>query len=329
MARPAAIVARRAIGLDLGGTRIRCACLDEHLNIVSRRETRTLADQGFETVMGRIRALIGDVLQECGASVTGIGVAAPGPLNPATGMLFSAGNLPGWENVPLAGLLQDTFHVPVYLSNDANAAAVAETMCGAARGCRNVIYLTLSTGIGSGIITDGRLLLGQQGIAAEAGFMLMLFGNTPSAWQDNASGPAIAEQARQRIAQGEQSLIRALANGEPERIDGQIIGQAARQGDALALDIVRRAGWLIGLGVANLVHLFNPQMVVLGGGVANMGELLFEPIRAAVREYCPPPYWEHLRITASELRDDAGLVGAAAAVFTSGGDLTQHLFRKD
>lgn len=306
---------------------MRGACLDVGLNILSRAETLTLADQGFERVMGHISDLVRQVMPMDRACVTGIGIAAPGPVNAAVGVLLSAGNLPGWENVPLADLLHDEFDVPVRLCNDANAAVIAETMRGAARGCRNVVYLTISTGIGSGVITDGRLLLGEQGIAADAGFMLMPVGDTPSTWQDNASGPAMARQVRERLGRGEVSVIRDLVQGDLARVDGRIIGRAARQGDALALEVVRRAGHLIGLGVANLLHLFNPQIVVIGGGVGNLGELLFEPIRAAVRTHCTRPYWENLRITASQLGDDAGVIGAAAIVLAGSSDPAEMIER--
>jgi glucokinase len=308
------------IALDLGGTRIRVARLDERLNILMRQETLTLAEQGFEPVMGRLQDLIQQALPQDGAPVTGIGVAVPGPVNPATGLLFSAENLPGWDNVPVVNILQERFGLPVFLGNDANVAALAETVLGAARGCQNVIYLTISTGIGGGIVADGKLLLGHEGLAAEAGWMFLVIDNgQPVILQDRASGLAMGQQARERLARGEPSLMRTLVNGQLDRVDGKIVGLAAQHSDALALDIVHGAARLIGVGVASLVHLFSPEMIVIGGGVSALDELLFAPVRQTVKAIVMPPYWDHLRIEPAALGEDVGLIGAAALVVTGGG----------
>jgi glucokinase len=252
-------------------------------------------------------------------SVMGIGIAAPGPLNPETGIIIESENLPGWENVPLVDLLHQSFQRPVFLGNDANAAALGEALCGAARGCRHVVYLTVGTGIGGGFIVDGRLLNGQAGMASEVGFMLLHVDHAPRNLQDEASGPALERHARDRIAGGASTLILDLVDGDLAAIDSHVVGQAAQQGDPLALELVTRAGHLIGLSASNLVHLFNPQVIVIGGGVSQLGDLLLDPIRAAVREFCIPAYWERLRIEPAALGENAGVVGAGALVVTAGG----------
>ncbi|MBC8100868.1 MAG: ROK family protein, partial [Armatimonadetes bacterium] len=186
------------ISVDLGGTRIRAARLDHTLKILERQETPTLAHLGKDATLARIQALIRTVLPTDGSTVVGIGISAPGPLNPTTGVVVAPPNLDGWHNVPLGEVLHTAFHVPVYVGNDANLAVLAEYTHGAARGSglRHVIYITHSTGIGSGIICDGRLLLGRDGLAAEVGHIpLVLDGGRVSTLEQEAAGPDMATQA--------------------------------------------------------------------------------------------------------------------------------------
>ncbi len=308
------------IGVDLGGTQIRAARLDQHLHILAREETLTLAAQGLQPTLERIKNLVRSIWPQDEGRVAGIGVSAPGPLNPSTGVVVAPPNLPGWHNVSLRDILQDTFAVPVYVGNDANVAALAETARGAAHGFRHVIYITVSTGIGGGVITDGRLLLGKEGLAAEVGHMVMVVDGKATTLEKEAAGPALARQARARIEKGEKSLIHELVKGDLAQITSKIVGQAAEASDALALEVVTRGGRILGLGITTLLHLFNPEIVVIGGGVSKMGELLFAPMRAAYQQYAiDTAYWSDLRIERSALGDDVSIVGAAALVITHGG----------
>jgi|FLYN01.1.fsa_nt_gi glucokinase len=308
------------IGVDLGGTQIRAARLDQRLHILTREQTLTLADQGLEATLDRIKNLIRAVWPQDGARVAGIGISAPGPLNPATGIIVAPPNLPGWHNVPLRDILQEAFSVPVYVGNDANVAALAETARGAAHGFRHVIYITVSTGIGGGVIMDGRLLLGKDGLAAEVGHMVMVVDGTVTTLEKEAAGPALAKQARAQIERGEKSLIHELVKGDLSQISAKTVGQAAEAGDALALEVVRRGGRIVGLGITTLLHLFNPEIVVIGGGVSKLGELLFAPMREAFQRYTiDTAYWSNLRIERAALGDDVSIVGAAALVVTQGG----------
>ncbi len=309
------------VGIDLGGTRLRAALLDHELNIVQRQEVLTLADQGPDATITRMKALVRGILStDPDAHIAGIGISAPGPANPNTGIIVAPPNLPGWHNVPLVELLQKEFGYPTYLGNDANVAALAETARGAARGFRNVIFITISTGIGGGMICDGRLLLGKDGLAAEAGHMVLVVGDKVTTLEKEAAGPALARQARARIEKGEKSLISDLCDGDLSLCSGSTVGKAAMAGDALALSIVKRAGWLIGLGMVSLLHLFNPEILVFGGGVSVLGETLFAPMREAIEQYSlDSSYWENLRIKPAELGENVSLVGAAALVTTKGG----------
>lgn len=309
------------IAVDLGGTKIRAARLDNRLNILERHQTLTLAHEGLKSTLDRIKQIIKHVLPTDGTLVTGIGISAPGPLNPITGVVVAPPNLEGWHNVPLSDILNEAFQVPVYVGNDANVAALAETLMGAARGFRHVIYVTVSTGIGSGIIVDGRLLLGEQGLAAEAGHIIMMTEDEHvSSLEKEAAGPSLARQVRERVARGEASIVREWVKGDLSKIDAVMVGQAAQQGDELAMSVVRRGGWIVGLGIVSLLHLFNPEVVVIGGGVANMGEMLFDPLRTAIQKYCiDEAYWRNLKIAPAMLGDNVSIIGAASLVATRGG----------
>lgn len=308
------------IGVDLGGTRIRTARLDTGLNIVERVETLTLADQGLEATLDRIKEQIRQVIPE-NSDIAGIGLSAPGPLNPKTGVVVAPPNLPGWHDVPLGRILMDEFNVPVYIGNDANVAALAEVSRGAAQGYRHAIYITVSTGIGSGIVVDGRLLLGNVGLAAEAGHMVMIVEDRVSTLELEAAGPDMAEQAVKRIQAGEASTISDLVAGDLSRVAGSTVGQAALQGDALAVEIVERGGKLVGLGIVNLLHLFNPQIIVIGGGVtANLKDLMFPPMWDAIKAHTiDDDYWKDLQIVLPQLGEDVSVIGAAVLVATHGG----------
>lgn len=309
------------IGVDLGATRIRAGRLDDDLNLIERRETPTLREQGPDSIIERMCDLIRAVWPDEG-HVQGIGVSSVGPLDPVTGVIVAPTNLPGWREVPLGQRLKETFGVPVYVGNDANVAALAEVARGAARGCKHVVYITLSTGLGGGIIVDGRLLLGRDGYAAEVGSMLAIEDGQATTWELVAAGPAVAQQARDRLEAGTESLLLGLVDGDLSKIDARIVGQAAAQGDPLALEIVRGAGYTIGLGLTSLLHLFNPEIVVIGGGMSQMGDLLFEPMHAAIREHIIyEGYLKNLRFELAALGDDVALIGGAALVHTQGGQI--------
>jgi len=308
------------IGLDLGGTRVRAARLSHDLEILQRHETLTEDERGLDATLDLIKAMIREVLPQDGTPVAGIGVSAPGPLNPNTGVIVAPPNLKGWHNVALGDILRQEFGLSVYVGNDANVAGLAETVRGAALGFRHVIFITISTGIGSGIICDGKMLLGKDGLAAETGHVIILAGDQPSTLEKEAAGPALARKARARIEKGEKSLIYDVVKGDLDQISGATVGHAAQQGDALALDIVRYAGRIIGLGMVSLLHLFNPQILVFGGGVSMLGDLLFDPMREAIRMYCiDSAYWSDLRIEPAALGENVSLIGAASLVVTRGG----------
>ena len=308
------------IGVDLGGTRLRAGRLNEDLQILQRSEVLTAAEDGREAVINRVKNIIRDVAPDDMEALKGIGVSVPGPCNPETGVVVAPPNLPGWRDVPLVEILHQEFDCPVYLGNDANVAALAEVALGSAQGYKHAIYLTVSTGIGSGIINDGRLILGQTGIGSEAGHMAILVdGDRISTLEKEAAGPALARKAAARLKAGETSVLTDMTDHAFSKIDGKMIGDAALAGDALAIDIVKRAGRMVGLGIVNLLHLFNPEVVVIGGGVSYIGEMWFDEIHKAVQENTlDDDYWKDTPIIPSKISEDVSILGAATLVLTKG-----------
>jgi glucokinase len=308
------------LGVDLGGTRLRASLMDDDLTILKRDEVLTQATEGFDATFDRMKTMIRNVLPQDGSEILGIGVSIPGPTNPFKGVVELGTNLAGWQDIPLAKLLREEFGVPTYLGNDANVAALAEATRGAARGYRHIIFITVSTGIGGGVIVDGRLLLGKDGLAAEVGHIIMLVDGEVSTLEKQAAGPAMARQARAKIAAGEKSVIRDMVHGKLEQISGKIVGEAAWAGDKVAQAIVQRAGMIVGCGVASLLHTFNPEIVVFGGGVSTIGDLLFDPMREAIEKYSiDRAYWRNLRLEPATLGENVSIVGAGALVVTKGG----------
>ena len=311
------------IAVDLGGTQVRTARYDHELNLMQRENTLTRADLGPEYTIDRIKEYIHKVLPRAGSEVLGIGISSPGPLNPKTGVIIAPPNLPGWQDIPLADILRAEFDLPVFIGNDANVAALAEASKGAAQGFRHVVYITVSTGIGSGVIADGRLVTGCSGLAAELGHIpIIVEEGKVSTIELEAAGPAIARRAIAAIESGLCSTMEKLAGGERRKIDAKVVGEAAAEGDVLAIDCLAYAGRIIGLGVVTALLLFNPEIVVIGGGVAKTGDLLFGPIRNAVKEHVLNSiFTDDLRIECAALGDDVALVGAAALVATEGGNI--------
>ncbi|MCL6647672.1 MAG: ROK family protein [Chloroflexi bacterium] len=294
------------LAMDLGGTWCRVACferLGERLRAVRRLPTRP--ERGFfpllEELVAASRALLGGMVP------TGVGVAAPGPLDPKRGVLLRLPNLPQWpEALPLAELLAERLGAPTRVDNDANLAALGEHRFGAGRGVDHLVYLTVSTGIGGGIISGGRLLHGVHGFAGEVGHQVILPDGPPC----GCGGRGCLEV----LASGTAIVRRAQAAGLPaDRLAEEgaaAVFAAAAAGDPRAQEVIAGATRALGLGVVNLLHVFDPALVVLGGGVTQAGEALFGPVRAVVASLAMPGFRE-TPILPAALGDEAGLYGAA------------------
>ncbi|WP_298010101.1 ROK family protein [Anaerolinea sp.] len=304
------------IAVDIGGTQLRAALYPEgEQKAVSQKRIPTQARD--QSAVDRLLELIKTVLPAHG-KVKAIGMAAPGPLNPKTGILYAAPNIPGWVNLPLAQIVQDRFKIPTLLGNDANLAAMGEWKFGAGRGYQHLLYMTVSTGIGGGVIEDGKLLLGYKGLAAEIGHITV----DPSGplcgcgqrghLEALASGTAIARYVTEQLARGVPSSMAELST-----VSARDVSLAAEQGDPLAREALAWAGGYLGRAIADFLHLFNPQIVIIGGGVSRSGKYLLDPLREAIAAYVISPEYLHgLVVTTASLGDDAGLLGALALAQT-------------
>jgi len=308
------------VGVDLGGTQIRACLADAQGRILRETRQPTLAHEGPQPVLGRMKEVTRNVLsgREPG-DVLGIGIASPGPLDPRTGVVIAPPNLPGWQGIHLRDIMLQEFGLPVYVNNDANAAGLAECHFGAGKGCLDLVYLTISTGIGGGFISGGELLLGAHGYAGEPGHITVQpdgprcnCGNV-GCLEVMASGPAIARRASELVRQGRSSsLSQVVAQGS--ELTAEAVGKAAQVGDFVALEAVARAAYYLGIGVLNLIHLLDPEKVVIGGGVSKLGPMLFDPVRALVRERAITQVQRETPIVPAALGDQVGLLGGVALV---------------
>jgi len=315
---------RSVLAVDLGGTKIITAAVLSTGEIISRKYSLTLADEGPRPIINRLSSAVAETMAQAKlkmSDIAGIGIAAAGIIDTKEGIVTTSPNLPGWRDVPLRDIIAERLGLTTYLINDASAAALGEHRFGAGRGVDNLIYLTVSTGIGGGIIIDGELYLGADGCAGEIGHMIIethgpqcncgKFGCLEAL----ASGSAMTKESVRRLNQGEKSSIIRLVDGRLEGITAETVSLAARKGDSLACDIVARAATYLGIGLANLVNIFNPELIVIGGGVSKMGNMLLAPARKAIREIAFKLPARTARIVRARLGSNAGIIGAAVYVF--------------
>jgi glucokinase len=312
------------IGVDLGGTQIRSVLANVTGKALLRHSTLTLAHEGPSAVLERIEAAIAAVMPSEGVEgVAALGMGVPGPTDPYQGEILMGPNLPGWRKVNLRDLLGCRFGMPVFVGNDANLAGLAEHRYGAGQGVGHMVYITVSTGIGTGVIVDNRMLLGRQGLAAELGHMTIDISseNDGSAivgtLEGLASGPNIARRAQKALAAGVQSKVLTLVDGDLDAVTPRILNQAAQAGDAFALEQFAIAGRYLGIGITNILHIFNPDRIVIGGSVwmhaqELMTKVIWETIRLRAES---PEYWQQLGIVTAALGDDVGLLGAVALAY--------------
>ncbi|HTI13030.1 MAG TPA: ROK family protein [Dictyobacter sp.] len=334
------------VGIDLGGTQIRTAVL-RGATLLSRVGLLTGENPSPDRVVPRMIESVRQALKEANTTldqIAGIGIGAPGPLNSRTGVVYSPPNLPGWVNYHLQDTFTETFHVPVYVENDANAGALGEYMFGAGRGSRDIVYVTISTGIGGGVITDGRIIEGLVGTASELGHMTIdLHGprcncGNIGCWEVLASGTAIARQAHEIIAAGRGEALLAFARAQESgdarnmaadtpfdrdkaqakqsvRLNARTVALAAEAKIPEAQKIIADAAEALGFGLVNVIHIFNPERIILGGGVMQIGDPLLAPALQIVQERAMIIPRDFAKIVMAELGTDVGLVGAGALTY--------------
>ncbi len=313
---------RYVMGVDIGGTNLVVgAVVADGGRVVGLRTEPTGATHGAESVIDRIvamaRATMADTRRiDPNAEFDGVGIGSPGPLNRTTGIVILTPNL-GWVDMPVRDRIGTALGLPAWLDNDANCAMAGEWWVGAAKGARHAVTFTLGTGIGGGIVIDGRLLHGASDVAAEIGHITIeTNGRRCGCGNDGcleayASGPAIARRALEMIEAGAESLIPSLVGGVLARIGAETVYAAAATGDPLALEVVQDTAKYLGVGVANLINILNPEVVVICGGVTQAGDRLFTPLRREVARRAFRPAVQACRIVPGLLPGTAGVVGAA------------------
>lgn len=303
---------RYIIGVDLGGTQLRAGLADEKGVLLHEIRIRTDAAEGPEAVIGRIVDCIQQVRAQLpeGGELLGVGVGSPGPLDPFQGIVFTQPNMPGWYDVPLRDILEQRTGLAIELGNDANAAALGEWYYGGGKGVRNLVYVTISTGVGGGVIVDGHLLLGRLGSAAEVGHHIIDW-QTKESWENLAAGPGLARAAKAAMLAEQDTLLHQLA--APETVTAAHVSQAAASGDVVAQRLLDREGELIGVGLMNMLNLYSPELILVGGGVVVNNPQLLERAQQVIQENAFAVYRD-VPVRLAALGDQAGLLGAVALI---------------
>lgn len=307
------------LGIDLGGTNIAAGLVDEHGEVLFDLSCPTGSARGPQAVVDDMAALCAELLQLAGATyrdVAAIGVGTPGVCDARRGTLVFANNL-HFTDVPIAAMLQQALPLPVFLENDATAAGIAEHELGALRGVDNGLFVTLGTGIGGCLFIDGKVYAGTHGYAAEIGHMVTHAGGDvctcglAGCWERYAAAPALIRAGRAAAKAAPRSLLHHIVNGNLQNLTAKDVVDCARAGDETALSVFHAYVHELALGVIGLIHLYDPAVVCLGGGVAQAGEFLLQPLKEAVAAGVMYKALPHARLCLTALAGDAGIVGAA------------------
>ncbi|MGE5560257.1 MAG: ROK family protein [Chloroflexota bacterium] len=305
------------IGVDLGGTNARAAII-VGARIIADVRRATPATSGAAAVNDVLLSAVAELLARPeGRAVSAIGLGIPGLIDVAHGVCRFSPNL-HWRDEPVADLFHERFHLPVAMDNDVRVATFGELVFGAGRGVANFVCVTVGTGIGSGIVLGGRLYRGPGFAAGEVGHQTLEPSGRPckcgsrGCLETLAAAPAIALAGREAAAAGRAPELARLSGGDPECIDASLVAKAAAIGDAGARAVLARAGEYLGIGLANIANILNPERIIVGGGVANAGELLLGPVRRALQERAMPVNRQMAEVVPAELGADAGLIGAGA-----------------
>lgn len=315
--------AKGALGVDIGGTKVAVGVVDRQGKILAQGRKQMIANESAETGLEAVTSAIDSMLSTSPVAIECIGICAPGPLDPRSGIVLNPPNVPCWRNFPLAERVSAKYSVPVKVDNDANAAALAETLWGAARGFRYVFYATIGTGIGSGIVFDGAIYHGKTGSAGEGGHVSIDYRGPVCACGKRgcieilAAGPAIGIRARTKVAAepSRASAILELAGGDVAAVTSEKVGQAFAKGDELAREILLETVELITPWLGNIVDLLDPDVLVIGGGVAAMLNPFFDEIKRRLPSWCVNPRVSEIPLLMAHYGADAGIAGGAALCY--------------
>lgn len=314
----------KRIGIDVGGTNVKIALVDDNGKIIYSNSVPTYAKMGYEYTVNNIKQAIKDLMKETNTTpsdIEGIGFDFPGQVDCKTGVVKLAPNIPGWVNVPIAQMIEDEFHIPTRIDNDVRCAALGELKFGAGRGCENFICITVGTGIGSGLVINGKVVRGATNAAGELGHIKLQMNGGPicgcgdtGCLEAFASGPAIVAMAQEYIKGGKSTKFREMAAVEGGEITPYMVAKAAEEGDPVAKRIFEIVGEYIGIGLTSVINLLNPERVIIGGGVAESGELLLGPIRKTIKERAMVVAGNAVEIVPAQLGNSAGVIGASMLI---------------
>ena len=311
---------KNRIGIDVGGTNVKIALVDDKGSILYSNSVPTRAEMGYEYTVNNIKQAIRDLMSETKVTgIEGIGFDFPGQIDYKNGIVRLAPNIPGWVNIPIAKIIEDEFKIPTRIDNDVHCAALGELNFGAGKGCENFICMTVGTGIGSGIVINGKLVRGASNAAGELGHIKLQMHEGPlcgcgdhGCLEAFASGPSIVAMAEEYILGGKSTKFRELASGG--EITPFIVAEAAKQGDPVARRIFVRIGEYIGFGLSSVVNLLNPEKIIIGGGVADAGDILLDPIKETIKKRAMVVAGSAVEIVPAKLGNTAGVIGASLLI---------------
>ncbi|MGC8739297.1 MAG: ROK family protein [Candidatus Hydrogenedens sp.] len=313
------------IGVDLGGTNIKSAIVSEEKRIVVKTSVPTPTQEGPKAIMDAMADVVHELMDKEGLTtqdILSVGIGAPGPMNWQTGIVYSPPNLPGWHNVPLADEMRKRLNVPCYIENDANAACFGEYWLGAGQGCDCIAVLTLGTGVGGGIVVFKKLLRGIDGTAGELGHLKVqrdgrLCGcGSKGCLEAYASVTGMVRTAQEEIEKGKKTILTEICHNNIHTITGKMIFQAVEKGDALAREVFHETAVWLGLGIASIVNMLNPERVILCGGMISAGNVLFNPVRETVMKNAFEVPAKRCEIVPAGLGEDSGVIGCAGCALT-------------
>lgn len=312
------------LGIDLGGTKILAAVVDSNGEVIGEAKKKTKPELGPEGVVGRIVSTANEAAAAAGLrlkSVSGVGIGAPSPASPETGIVFNAPNMTGWVDVPLGEMLSQRLGLPVVVDNDVNLGTLGEFVYGAGKGCRDMVGIFVGTGVGGGLILNGQLVRGVRYAAGEVGHTVILPDGPlcgcgkRGCLEALASRTAIEREVRAALAEGRPSVVTDLMRADNDRLTSGTIKMALEQNDAVVTEVVGRSQYYLGLLVGNLVNILDPEMIVFGGGVTEaLGEPFLDPIRAVAQPcFLAQRDADKIRIVPATLGDYAVVLGAAVS----------------
>lgn len=313
---------KKRIGIDVGGTNVKLALVDDKGKILYSNSVPTRAEMGYEYTVNNIKQAIYDLMKETKLStkdIEGIGFGFPGQVDYKSGIVRNAPNIPGWVEVPIAKLIEDEFKIPTRVDNDVRCAALGELNYGAGKGCENLVCITVGTGIGSGLIINGKLVRGASNAAGEIGHIKLQMHDGPvcgcgdtGCLEAFASGPSIVAMAEEYIKGGKSTKYREMCGDE--QLSPYFVAEAAKSGDPVAKRIFAITGEYIGIGLASVVNLLNPERIIVGGGVADAGDLLLEPLKTTLKSRAMQIAGSAVEVVPAQLGNTAGVIGASLLI---------------